>query len=118
METFTSKVDCDESKGIVEARSGERFASSSSDESSSSSSWFPGFPGSNEGIFEYLSTKWELIPLKLADTTSLPETRVQLEIRFEFKSAMHAAMVGALKGHMAELMIEAFEKRIREVEGQ
>ena len=110
-ETFTSQVYCDRNTWIVEARSGERFALNRTGESSSSGSWLPGlFPGANEGIFEYLSTKWELVPLAAA------QTRVQLEIRFEFKSVMHAAMMGAVEGHMADIMIEAFEKRVREVQ--
>ncbi|OJJ06368.1 hypothetical protein ASPVEDRAFT_56020 [Aspergillus versicolor CBS 583.65] len=92
-ETFTSKVDCDSEKWIVEARSGEKF-----------------------GIFEYLSTKWELVPESGAAAGN-PKTTVKLEIRFEFKNQWYATMMGAVEGQMAGVMIEAFEKRIREVNG-
>lgn len=120
-ETFTSRVDCDKDRWIVEARSGERFASSGDDReasASSSGSWvLPGglFPGVNEGIFEYLATKWELVPLS-SSSMSAAQTRVQLEVQFEFKSAMHAAMMGAVEGHMAGIMVDAFEKRVTELE--
>ncbi|OJJ56345.1 hypothetical protein ASPSYDRAFT_156235 [Aspergillus sydowii CBS 593.65] len=95
-ETFTSKVDCDSEKWVVEARSGEKF-----------------------GIFEYLSTKWELVPESgsAAGTSGDPRTTVKLEIRFEFKNPLYATMMGAVEGQMAGVMIEAFERRIREVNG-
>ncbi|KAE8150538.1 hypothetical protein BDV25DRAFT_110602 [Aspergillus avenaceus] len=101
-ETFTSRVDCDRSRWIVEARSGAKFGVDSKDGQDV-------FPGAVEGIFEYLSTKWVLTPL------GEDVTRVDLEIRFEFRSQLHAAMMGAVEGQMAGVMIEAFEKRIREV---
>ncbi|KAL6230216.1 hypothetical protein BDW75DRAFT_234573 [Aspergillus navahoensis] len=93
-ETFTSKVDCDRERWIVEARSGERF-----------------------GIFEYLSTRWELVPESASDGKEA-RTTVELEIRVEFKSQLYASMMSAVEGQMAGIMIEAFEKRIREVHGR
>lgn len=66
------------------------------------------------GDFEYLSTKWELVPVPGGSV----QTRVQLEIQFEFRNQFHAAMMSAVEGQMAGVMIEAFEKRIREVEGR
>ena len=96
-EEFTSDVTCDKSRWVVEARSGEGQVGKGI--------------GKGEGIFEYLVTRWQLVPL------SARETRVDLEIRFLFRSQMHAAMMGAVEGQMAGTMIEAFEKRVREVEG-
>ncbi|CBF80957.1 ubiquinone-binding COQ10-like protein [Aspergillus nidulans FGSC A4] len=93
-ETFTSKVDCNRESWVVEARSGERF-----------------------GIFEYLSTRWELVP-ETASEGGDARTTVNLEIRFEFKSQLYASMMSAVEGQMAGIMIEAFEKRIREVHGR
>lgn len=123
-ETFTSKVDCDSEKWVVEARSGEKFVEKSSSGSGSgfglgALAGFAGFPGADEGIFEYLSTKWELVPESgtAAGTGSDPRTTVKLEIRFEFKNPLYATMMGAVEGQMAGVMIEAFERRIREVNG-
>lgn len=107
-ETFTSKVDCDKSKWVVEARSGAGFAGSGEEPGKASQ-----FPGANEGIFEYLCTKWQLVPA----STSPVRTRVDLEIKFKFKSAAHGAMMSAVEGQMASVMIAAFEKRIRDIEG-
>lgn len=105
----------------MEARSGEKFVEKSSSGSGSGSglgalAGFAGFPGADEGIFEYLSTKWELVPESGAAAGN-PKTTVKLEIRFEFKNQWYATMMGAVEGQMAGVMIEAFEKRIREVNG-
>ncbi|KAJ5287881.1 hypothetical protein N7478_003567 [Penicillium angulare] len=115
-ETFTSRVDCDRSKWIVEAHSGEK--AEKKEEVSGASPGLSGFlPGANEGIFEYLATRWELAPL---DSKQGPQTKVHLEVRFEFKNPLHATLMGAVEGQMAGVMIEAFEKRMKEmhVEGQ
>ncbi|KAJ5646415.1 hypothetical protein N7490_002787 [Penicillium lividum] len=110
-ETFTSRVDCDPAKGIVEARSGAKFGKMEG--SSGSSSGLSGFfPGANEGIFEYLSTRWELTPMEVKGGS--PQTKVDLEVRFEFRNQLHATVMGAVEGQMAGVMIEAFEKRMKE----
>ncbi|KAJ0423874.1 dehydrase and lipid transport-domain-containing protein [Aspergillus carlsbadensis] len=132
-ETFTSKVDCDPSKWVVEARSGERFKDTATGNAGGNGvstgglssglgalAGFAGFPGADEGIFEYLSTRWELVPEGEPGSTGSggqPRTTVKLEIRFEFKNQMYAKMMGAVEGQMAGIMIEAFEKRVREVHG-
>jgi coenzyme Q-binding protein COQ10 len=43
---------------------------------------------------------------------------VKLEVRFEFRNQLHATVMGAVEGQMANVMIEAFEKRIRETHSQ
>lgn len=113
-ETFTSRVDCDQAKGLVEARSGAKYGQKSAEAKSGMSGFFP---GANEGIFEYLDTKWQLAPLE-SDNMGGPRTKVDLEVRFEFKNQLHAAMMSAVEGQMANVMIEAFEKRIRETHSQ
>ncbi|KAJ5774190.1 hypothetical protein N7457_009086 [Penicillium paradoxum] len=120
-ETFTSRVICDVEKLTVEAKSGAQYGKEEKDvqASKSSSSGLSGFfPGANEGLFEYLTTKWELVPLSQAEGQGKPLTKVNLEVRFEFRSQMHATIMSAVEGQMAGVMIEAFEKRIREVEGK
>ncbi|KAJ5156398.1 hypothetical protein N7492_009201 [Penicillium capsulatum] len=115
-ETFTSRVDCDPAKGVVEARSGAKYGKSDPSADTSGASSLAGFfPGANEGIFEYLSTRWELAPQ--AEGPAGPQTKVNLEVRFEFRNQLHATMMSAVEGQMANVMIEAFEKRIREIHG-
>ncbi|KAA8647438.1 hypothetical protein EYZ11_004055 [Aspergillus tanneri] len=117
-ETFTSRVDCDRSRWIVEARSGAKFGVDSKDgQGEQQPQQGSIFPGANEGIFEYLSTRWELVPLEMQMETGGPRTKVNLEIQFEFRNQLHAAMMSAVENQMAGVMIEAFEKRIRELEG-
>ncbi|CAI7586692.1 unnamed protein product [Penicillium glandicola] len=114
-ETFTSRVICDVEKLTVEAKSGVNYEKDGQVGKSSSSSGLSGFfPGANEGLFEYLSTRWELVPV--SSEQGAPLTKVTLEVRFEFRSQMHATLMSAVEGQMAGVMIEAFEKRIREVE--
>lgn len=107
-ETFTSRVDCDAQKWVVEARSGAKY----SDQKSASF-----FPGATEGIFKYLSTRWELEPNPQTGGGT-PQTKVRLEVRFEFQNQLHATVMSTVEGQMATVMIEAFEKRMREVEGR
>jgi coenzyme Q-binding protein COQ10 len=113
-ETFTSRVDCDPATWTVEARSGAKYGDGKAGGSGSGLSSF--FPGASEGIFEYLSTRWELVPVPGAggEGSGLPQTKVNLEVRFEFRNQLHATVMGAVEGQMASIMIEAFEKRIRE----
>jgi coenzyme Q-binding protein COQ10 len=112
-ETFTSRVICDVEKLTVEANSGAKYGEKDGQDKSSGLSGF--FPGANEGLFEYLTTRWELVPLS---GTQGPLTKVNLEVRFEFRSQMHATIMSSVEGQMAGVMIEAFEKRMREVEGK
>ncbi|RAK97863.1 ubiquinone-binding COQ10-like protein, partial [Aspergillus ibericus CBS 121593] len=107
-ETFTSKVICDEENHIVEAKSGNVFGVGKKDGQGEA-----GFPGADEGIFEYLSTRWELKQLGKEGEG----TEVKLDIRFEFKSQLHAMLMGKVEGEMAGVMIQAFERRIRAVLG-
>lgn len=105
----------------MEAKSGANYGNVGPDgqagKSSSSSGLSGFFPGANEGLFEYLNTRWELVPLS-PGAQGRPLTKVNLEVRFEFRSQMHATLMSAVEGQMAGVMIEAFEKRIREVEGK
>ncbi|KAL4796147.1 dehydrase and lipid transport-domain-containing protein [Aspergillus venezuelensis] len=121
-ETFTSKVECKPEEGIVEARSGEKYIDPNSSHKSGTGGFgalasLAGFPGADEGIFEYLSTRWELVP-EAAGEGGEPRTTVKLEISFEFKSQLYASMMSAVEGQMAGIMIEAFEKRVREINGR
>ncbi|KAJ5487607.1 hypothetical protein N7530_001907 [Penicillium desertorum] len=119
-ETFTSRVICDVEKLTVEAKSGANYGKEVQDgqaDKSSSSGLSGFFPGATEGLFEYLTTRWELVPVS-PGAQGGPLTKVNLEVRFEFRSQMHATLMSAVEGQMAGVMIEAFEKRIREVEGK
>ncbi|OJK02995.1 hypothetical protein ASPACDRAFT_1886021 [Aspergillus aculeatus ATCC 16872] len=119
-ETFTSKVDCDPQRLTVTAQSGARFGVAKKDGQAVSSGGGGGFgfPGAEEGIFEYLSTKWELADVTAEMGGGKSMTRVHLEIGFEFKNQWHATMMSAVEGQMAGVMIEAFEKRMGEVVGR
>jgi coenzyme Q-binding protein COQ10 len=100
-ETFTARVTCDRAQWVVEARSGGGVGDDGRP-----------VPGADEGLFSHLSTKWQLVPESQTDGNQV--TRVLLEIRFRFQNAMHTAMMGAVEDKVAAVMIEAFERRIKE----
>lgn len=102
-ETFTSRVTCDREQWIVEARSGGGVGDDGRP-----------VPGADEGLFSHLSTKWQLVPEASKEDANQQVTQVQLEIRFRFQNAMHTAMMGAVEDKVAAVMIEAFERRIKE----
>lgn len=97
---------------VVEARSGARFAREHGEGEN--------FPGAEEGVFEYLSTRWVLVPVDgdAGGQGTGPKTMVELRIQFEFRNEFYAAVMGSLEGQMAGVMVEAFEKRVREVHGR
>lgn len=88
----------------VEARSGDRYGVDSKMGQQAGAG-----AGEKEGIFEYLSTRWELVPDSAQKTTD-----VRLQIQFEFRSQFHAAIMSTVEGQMAGVMVEAFEKRMHE----
>ncbi|KAL1992021.1 hypothetical protein VTN49DRAFT_4053 [Thermomyces lanuginosus] len=103
-ETFTSRVDCDPRNWVVEARSGGKSSAESDDGRP--------VPGADEGIFSFLLTRWTLLPRESVGGNTT--TEVNLEIRFRFENPVHTAMMAAVEDKVAAVMIEAFERRIRE----
>ncbi|KAK2746400.1 hypothetical protein FQN55_005618 [Onygenales sp. PD_40] len=118
-ETFTSVVTCDRGKWVVGARSGVGVGVDSGKGERE---------GSGNGLFEFLDTVWRLEPVLgkggkggmavVEGEEEVKETKVELQVRFQFRSAMHAAMMSAVEGQVAGMMIEAFERRVREVGGR
>lgn len=94
---------CDRDNWTVEARSGGGVGEDGQP-----------IPGADEGLFSHLSTKWELVALPSKSAGAGAETEVRLEIRFRFQNAMHTAMMSAVEDKVAGVMIEAFERRIKE----
>lgn len=104
-ETFLSKVQCDKEEWTVAAKSGEVVFKGNGSKD-----------GAGNGLFEYLNTMWKLEELPKTTLEQGPKTRVELVVRFKFRSAMHAAMMSAVEGQVAGMMIEAFEKRVKDLE--
>ena len=64
-------------------------------------------------VFRSLKNRWSLKELKGGEGT-----QVDLDIEFEFWNPMYAAMSGAVAEKVAPRMVEAFEKRAREMLGK
>jgi coenzyme Q-binding protein COQ10 len=99
---------------VVEARSGDR-----PNNNISTREVVPAVTD-EEDVFDYLSTRWELVPLPPPPPPSTAagggalqqRTKVQLDIRFQFRNQFHAAVMSAIEDKVAGAMIEAFEHRI------
>lgn len=103
-ETFYSKVECNEASWSVSARSGDIAFQRKGEEKP------------DAGLFEYLDTIWKLEPQE-GRAIGMELTKVNLVVNYRFRNAMHAAMMSAVENQVAGMMIEAFEKRVRLLEG-
>lgn len=89
-EVWDSQVKCDPEKGTVEAQSSE---------------------GNSQGLFEVLQTRWHIQPSPDANQTS-----VKLDLDVKFRNPVYDQMFAQVEGKVVNVMITAFEKRVRELE--
>jgi len=72
-----------------------------------------------EGIFTHLLSRWTVRPFPerqvLLMGLSKEHTEVSLAIEFQFTNPIYSAMSSAVADSVAGVLIEAFEKRVREV---
>lgn len=68
------------------------------------------------GVFEELRTRWTLKDVSAEEGTG-SRTEVQLAIDAKFKNALLGALSQAAAPKVAGLVVDAFEKRAREVLG-
>lgn len=89
-EVWDSQVKCDPEKGTVEAQSNE---------------------GNSQGLFEVLQTRWHIQPSQDANQTS-----VKLDLDVKFRNPVYDQMFAQVEGKVVNVMITAFEKRVKELE--
>jgi coenzyme Q-binding protein COQ10 len=77
-----------------------------------------------EGIFTHLLSRWTVRPFSDrqvllrglgGDGFGKEHTEVSLAIEFQFANPIYSAMSSAVADSVAGVLIEAFEKRVREV---
>ncbi|ETI29121.1 hypothetical protein G647_01574 [Cladophialophora carrionii CBS 160.54] len=90
-ENWESIVHCDPANGIIEAKSSEEHSN---------------------GLFEALSTKWQIVPSKAAGAS----TAVKLDVVVKFRNPVYDQMFAQVEGKVASTMISAFEKRVEELD--
>jgi coenzyme Q-binding protein COQ10 len=93
-EDWDSIVNCDAEKGIIEARSSDN---------------------ASQGLFEVLSTKWEI---DAQGKPPLNGTLVKLDVDVKFRNPVYDQMFAQVEQKVANIMISAFEKRVKELEGK
>ena len=89
-EDWSSIVHCDESRGIIEAKSDEA--------------------ASAESMFEVLQTRWQIT------STENKDTHVQLDIDVKFRNIVYDQMFTQVEDKIARSVMAAFEKRARELD--
>lgn len=126
-ETFTSKLLC-APPYTVEALAGAAESSLSASELSHYSKSHITSPPPENNVFNSLITRWSVKPFHYkpppvsgrpqtnnATIPAIEQTQVSLHIEFAFKNPMYAAMSQAVAGKVTGVMIDAFEKRAREL---
>ncbi|KAG4221350.1 hypothetical protein PC116_g30174, partial [Phytophthora cactorum] len=124
-ETYTSRLFCIPSLGIVEAVSGDArseiplselqkhgLVDSPTSSSSSSSS------NSGSGVFKSLVTRWTVLPADdalRADRFQHPWSDVRLVVKYDFANPLYAALTDAVKDKVVAAMIDAFVQRAESV---
>jgi coenzyme Q-binding protein COQ10 len=89
-EDWSSIVLCDESRGIIEAKSDET--------------------ASGQSIFEVLQTRWQIT------TEEDQDTHVRLDIDVKFRNIVYDQMFAQVEDKVARTVMGAFEKRARELD--
>ncbi|KFY38718.1 hypothetical protein V494_04226 [Pseudogymnoascus sp. VKM F-4513 (FW-928)] len=106
-ETFTSKLNCVPDT-IVEALGGDAVPAQSLGRLSRVET--------QNNIFKRLSTRWTVKPLPgqpAASGVARNLTEVNLAIEFQFSNPLYGSLSKAVAPKLAEVMIEAFEKRAK-----
>lgn len=110
-ETFTSKLNCVPDT-IVEALGGDALSAVSKPQLGRLSRLES--PAVPNNIFKRLSTRWTVKPLSGQPSTSgVIRTEVNLAIEFQFSNPIYGSLSKAVAPKVAEVMIEAFEKRAK-----
>ena len=91
-EDWDSIVKCDPREGSIEARSSE---------------------SNSEGLFEVLSTKWKIDAIHEGQSD---QTSVKLDVDVKFRNPVYDSMFAQVEEKVANAMISAFEKRVKELE--
>lgn len=110
-ETFTSKLNCVPDT-IVEALGGDAVPAVPKQQSLGRLSRIES-PAINNNIFKRLSTRWTVKPLSGHATSTAVRTEVNLAIEFQFSNPIYGSLSKAVAPKVAEIMIEAFEKRAK-----
>ncbi|XDG02053.1 hypothetical protein ABKA04_001668 [Annulohypoxylon sp. FPYF3050] len=124
-ETYTSRLFCIPSLGIVEAISGDARTTLSPSElqkhglvdtgpdPTSNSRSGNGNGGGDGGVFKSLVTRWTVTPAGAEGEWS----DVRLSIRYQFANPLYMAVSSAVADKVAPIMVEAFVERARRVLG-
>lgn len=112
-ETYTSKLFCVPGS-IVEALGGDAVTTLPWSQLQHHTQSSIGSPATSNAIFKRMATRWTI---KSQDSVASPQTLVNLDIEFQFSNPVFGAVSKAVAPKLAEVMIEAFQKRARSVLG-
>ncbi|KAI0885256.1 uncharacterized protein GGS22DRAFT_141022 [Annulohypoxylon maeteangense] len=118
-ETYTSRVFCIPSLGIVEAISGDArtLIPISTLREHGLSDTGPGTRGvSDGGVFKSLVTRWTVSPAGGEEASGWSDVR--LSIKYQFANPVYMAVSSAVADKVAPVMVEAFVERARRILGE
>jgi coenzyme Q-binding protein COQ10 len=69
-------------------------------------------------MFRHLSTLWSFTPISPPTPTAHPQTKVDLNLAYQFTSPLHAAAMSAVWDKVSALMVQKFEERVQKVHGR
>ncbi|OTA61118.1 hypothetical protein K449DRAFT_383181 [Hypoxylon sp. EC38] len=123
-ETYTSRLFCVPSLGIVEAISGDARTEIPPSELQKQGLADPG-PGSGgggDGVFKSLVTRWTVQPAEgatRADNGSQHDwSDVRLSIKYQFANPLYMAVSSAVADKVAPIMVEAFVEQAKRILGE
>ncbi|KAI0840220.1 hypothetical protein F5Y06DRAFT_263978 [Hypoxylon sp. FL0890] len=124
-ETYTSRLFCVPSLGIVEAISGDARTEIPAAELRKHGLADPG-PGSGgegggDGVFKSLVTRWTVRPAEdatRADRFQHDWSDVRLSIKYQFANPLYMAVSSAVADKVAPIMVEAFVEQAKRILGE
>ncbi|KAI0129299.1 hypothetical protein F4776DRAFT_628334 [Hypoxylon sp. NC0597] len=122
-ETYTSRLFCVPSLGIVEAISGDARTEIPLSELRKQGLVDPG-PGSGgrgDGVFKSLVTRWTVQPAEgatRADRFQHDWSDVRLSIKYQFANPLYMAVSSAVADKVAPIMVEAFVEQAKRILGE
>ncbi|KAI1410951.1 hypothetical protein F5Y13DRAFT_68026 [Hypoxylon sp. FL1857] len=128
-ETYTSRLFCVPSLGIVEAISGDARTEIPAAElrkhgladPGPGSSSVGGGGGGGDGVFKSLVTRWTVSPVEgatRADRFQHDWSDVRLSIKYQFANPLYMAVSSAVADKVAPIMVEAFVEQARRILGE
>ncbi|KAI1663016.1 dehydrase and lipid transport-domain-containing protein [Daldinia decipiens] len=114
-ETYTSRLFCVPTLGIVEAISGDARTEIPASELRRHGLADPGPDVGSRGVFKSLVTRWTVVPALRDHQREHGWSDVRLAIKYQFANPLYTAVSSAVADKVAGVMVEAFVQQAQRV---